>query len=240
MFAGCYRPLILLLVPVLLAGTNLERHQVYHVSGRDSFQIGSRELRSDSSYDGSETLTIRTEDGSVRYIADAAYDKTDGGVVQRETASFVSIIGPDGREHDESGKDPEFLTILNQPFNVQLDKDTLADVRELSEPSPFSFASSMAGSMLRGTLRRIPDGVIGGRRVVGIGFDAAGPMRGGIPAHREITLTGTIRMTGRAYYTTREALLLELDATLEIVGTLSDESTSDPVKIVYRRTMRAE
>lgn len=240
MLPAPYRHLVLLLVPVLVGGATLTRHQAYHVWGRDSFQIGSRELRSDATYDGTETLVIRQENGDLRYTATASYDRTNGGNVEHATASFVSVVAPDGREHDESGSDPDFLTVLNQPFNVQLDKETLADVRQLSQPSPFSFASSMAGTTLRGTLRRIPDGVVAGRRVVGIGFDAAGRVRGGIPAHPEITLAGTIRMSGRAYYTRNDALLLELDATLQIAGTLADESTSDPVKIIYRRTMRAE
>lgn len=230
----------MLLVPLLLGGAVLERQQLYHVSGRDSFAIGSHSLRSDTTYDGSETLTIRKVAHGLRYTAKAEYNRADGSQSERQTATFVSFVGSDGREHDESGNDPDFLTVLNQPFSVQLDPQTLSDVRQLSEPSPFSFVSSMAGTTLRGTLRRIPDGVVSGKRVIGIGFDATGRIRGGVPAHPDITLTGTIRMSGRAYYTTREALLRELDATLEIGGTLADESASDPVKIIYRRTIRAE
>lgn len=235
-----YRSLLALLVPLLLGVTALGYVQRYRVTGSDSFQIGARELRNESAYDGTETLTVQKVPQGMRYTAKATYEKTDGRAVQAATATFVSLVGPDGREHDESGNDPEFLTVLNQPFNVQLDPQTLLDVRALSAPSPFTFSSSMTGTGLHGTLRRIPDGLVAGHRVVGIGFEAAGPMKGGIPEHPEITLTGKMRMTGHAYYTLRDALLLELDATLEIAGTLADESTSDPVRIIYRRTIRAE
>ncbi len=97
--------------------------------------------------------------------------------------------------------DPDFLTVLNQPFAVQLDAQTLRDVRKLREPSPFTFTSAMTGATLRGTLFHVTDGLIAGHPVVGIGFDASGPMRGGLPEHPEISLRGTIRMSGRAYYT---------------------------------------
>jgi hypothetical protein len=98
----------------------------------------------------------------------------------------------------------------------------------------------MTGATLRGTLFHVTDGLIAGHPVVGIGFDASGPMRGGLPEHPEISLKGTIRMSGRAYYTSSSALLLALDAKLQIAGTLADTSTSDPVKILYRRVIRAQ
>ncbi len=60
------------------------------------------------------------------------------------------------------------------------------------------------------------------------------------PEHPEISLRGTIRMSGRAYYTPASALLLALDAKLQIAGTLADKRTSDPVKILYRRIIRAQ
>jgi hypothetical protein len=224
---------------MLIAGT-LRPPQTYHVWGRDSFQIGSRQLLSEATYDGSETLTIEPAGGGRRYSAKAIYDKKDDGAMQKATATFISVIDRDGRERDEIVSDPEFLTILNQPFAVQLDQQTLRDVRRLSAPAPFTFTASMSGAKLEGTLRHIPDGLVAGQRVVGIGFDASGPIKGGIPAHPEISLSGTMRMAGHAYYTAADALLMELDATLEIAGTLADESARDPVKIVYRRTIRAE
>ncbi|MGH7684917.1 MAG: hypothetical protein ACREMT_11270, partial [Vulcanimicrobiaceae bacterium] len=207
----------------------------------DSFQIGSRDLRTETTYDGSETLTITALPAGLRYVAKATYDRSGAAAAAaHETATFVSFIARDGRERDEHNGDPEFLTVLNQPFAAQLDAETLRDVRDLSAPSPFAFSSSMAGTALHGTLRRAPDGLVAGKKVVGIAFDATGPIHGGVPGHPEIVLTGTMRMSGTAYYHSSDALLLELDATLQIAGNLADESTSDQVRIVYRRTIRAE
>jgi hypothetical protein len=228
------------ILAVLLSAGSAERHQLYHVSGKDSYQIGSRELRSDTSYDGKEKLTIRKVDGVTRFSAHASYVKTDQGQGRSAVATFESVLLADGQEHDTAGDDPDFLTVLNQPFAVQLDAQTLHDVRKLREPSPFTFTSAMTGATLRGTLFHVTDGLIAGHPVVGIGFDASGPMRGGLPEHPEISLHGTIRMSGRAYYTPNSALLLALDAELQIAGTLADTSTSDRVKILYRRVIRAE
>jgi len=228
-----------ILALLLVAGSS-ESHQTYQVSGRDSYQIGSRELRSDTSYEGTERLTIRSAGGITHYAARATYIRTDQGQGHASVATFDSVVLADGEEHDVAGDDPDFLTVLNQPFAVQLDAQTLRDVGKLREPSPFSFTSAMTGATLRGTLFHVTDGLIAGHPVVGIGFDASGPMRGGLPEHPEISLRGTIRMSGRAYYTRASALLLALDAKLQIAGTLADTSTSDPVKILYRRIIRAQ
>ena len=228
------------ILALLLAATPTESHQTYTVTGKDSYQIGSRELRSDTSYEGTEKLTIRNAAGVTRYYARAAYIKTDQGQRRSSIASFESEMLPSGQERDVASNDPDFLTVLNQPFAVQLDVQTLRDVRKLREPSPFTFTSAMTGATLRGTLFHVTDGLIAGHPVVGIGFDASGPMRGGLPEHPEIALHGTIRMSGRAYYTRTSALLLALDAKLQIAGTLANTSTSDRVKILYRRVIRAE
>jgi hypothetical protein len=228
------------ILALLLAAGSTERHQLYHVSGKDSYQIGSRELRSDTSYDGKEKLTIRKVEGVTRYSARASYVRTDQGQGRSAVATFESILLANGQEQDIASDDPDFLTVLNQPFAVQLDAQTLRDVRNLHEPSPFTFTSAMTGATLRGTLFHVTDGLIAGHPVVGIGFDASGSMRGGLPEHPEISLHGTIRMSGRAYYTSSSALLLGLDAKLQIAGTLADTSTSDPVKILYRRVIRAQ
>ena len=228
------------ILALLLTAGSTESHQNYQVSGKDSYQIGSRELRSDTSYQGRERLTIKKTAGLTRYTARATYTKTDQGQGRPSVATFESVLLTSGRERDTASDDPDFLTVLNQPFAVQLDVQTLRDVRKLREPSPFSFTSAMTGATLRGTLFHVTDGLIAGHPVVGIGFDASGPMRGGLPEHPEISLQGTIRMSGRAYYTRASALLLALDAKLQIAGTLANTSTSDPVKILYRRVIRAQ
>jgi hypothetical protein len=98
----------------------------------------------------------------------------------------------------------------------------------------------MTGAQLHGTLRHVGDGTVAGERVIGVGFEARGPMKGAIPEHPEISLNGTIRMSGTAYYTEKAALLLALDATLTISGNLADRAASDPVTIIYRRNIKAE
>ncbi len=228
------------ILALLLTAGSTESHQIYQVSGKDSYQIGSRELRADTTYQGKESLTIRQRDGVTRYSARATYIKTDQGQGRSNVATFESALLAGGQERDTASDDPDFLTVLNQPFAVQLDAQTLRDVRKLREPSPFIFTSAMTGATLRGTLFHVRDGLIAGHPVIGIGFDASGPMRGGLPEHPEISLRGTIRMSGRAYYTQASALLLALDAKLQIAGTLADKRTSDPVKILYRRVIRAE
>jgi len=235
-----YRIFVTLLIPVLLGQTAAEQRQSYDVWGQDDFQIGSRVPRSDTLYRGEETLTIERTRTGATYEARADYERTAGGAVERKDATFLSFISQDGVQRDERNADPEFLTILNQPFAVRLDAHTIRDIRKLSAPSAFAFESSKTGAYLRGTLRRIPDGTIAGKHVVGIGFDASGPLHGAVPEHPEIALAGTMHMSGHAYYTAADALLMELDTTLEIAGKLADESTSDPVKIVYRRTIRAQ
>jgi len=229
----------LALVVALFLSTEASADQLYRVSGKDSFQIGSRDLRSEIVYDGTQSLTIARLGTTTRYVAHVTYTKTDAGASARATGSFASIMLPSGEQRDERNGDPDFLTILNQPFAVQLDLDTLREVARLDSPVPFAFASPMTGGRLSGTLRHITDGTILGERVVGVGFEARGPMRGAIPEHSDILLSGAMRMTGAAYYTERTALLLELEATLTISGNLADKASSDPVTIVYQRSMRA-
>jgi hypothetical protein len=232
-----------LLAPMLLAvavAKDEQQTQLYRVEGKDSFQIGTRGVRSNVLYSGTEILKIVKIAGMNRYVATATYDRTEEGETHKLSATFVSTELPGGHEHDEKNEDPHFLTVLNQPFAAQLDTQTLHEVRSLTTPAPFSFNSGMTGTTLNGTIFHVRDGVIAGHPVVGIGFDASGVMRGRAPDHPEISLRGTIRMTGRAYYTSATALLLGLDETLSIAGTLADANTSDPVHILYVRTFRAE
>jgi hypothetical protein len=231
---------IALIAPILLGEPVFADELVYHVTGKDSFQIGARDLRGDTAYDGHETLTISKSGKTTRYTARVAYTKSDQSGSSKVAGSFISVLLPDGQQRDETNADPDFLTILNQPFAVQLDAQTLRDVARLQQAAPFSFASPMTGAQLSGNLRHLGDGTIANERVIGIGFEARGPMKGAIPEHPEIQLSGTIRMSGTAYYTEKAALLLSLDATLTISGNLADRSASDPVTIVYHRSIRAE
>ena len=47
-------------------------------------------------------------------------------------------------------------------------------------------------------------------------------------------------MNGTAYYAYADALLLALDATLQIEGRVANSGQNDPVTIVYKRTIRPQ
>ncbi len=65
-------------------------------------------------------------------------------------------------------------------------------------------------------------------------------MRGPLPDHPDMILSGTITMRGIAYYELKTSLLLALDATLTIQGKLDNARQMTPVTIVYKRSITAE
>jgi len=97
----------------------------------------------------------------------------------------------------------------------------------------------MTGSALHGLLESAGSGLIGSRRALGVKFRAGGPMRGALPERPGLVLLGNIVMRGTAYYDVDTALLLALEATVTITGKLTDRGSPDPVRIVYKRTLRA-
>jgi len=213
--------------------------QRYRVDGRDTYQIGGHDVRSEIAYSGFGTLRIEQKGRYRKYTAHVEYDRNDQGTLARSKASFESTISDGGEQVDGRNRDPDYLTVLNQPFAVQLDAPTLRDLSRLHGTVPFDFPSPMTGAPLHGTLRHIGDAVINGIRVLGVAFDASGPLHGSLPDHPAISLAGRIRMSGTAYYTYGNALLLALDATLSIGGNLDDTGAHAPVSIVYKRTIRA-
>ncbi|HET9095265.1 MAG TPA: hypothetical protein VFN37_01275, partial [Candidatus Baltobacteraceae bacterium] len=103
------------------------------------------------------------------------------------------------------------------------------------------FPAPMTGGTLRGYLERGDIARIGGRPVLAVAFDASGPMVGPLPDRAQMSITGTMRMRGTAYYALRgDALLLALNETLSISGNLRDRSQTSPVTIIYRRSIKAE
>lgn len=94
---------------------------------------------------------------------------------------------------------------------------------------------------MHGFLRPDGKGLVAGRPAVAIVFDAQGSMDGAVPSHGQTRMSGRIHMNGTAYYAASDALLLELDATLRVDANLSAPGAAPtPVRIVYRRTIRAE
>lgn len=231
---------IALLVFVICAVAMAQADQTYTVDGSDTYQIGGHDVRSAIAYSGTQQLIIEQKAGGRRYIARAKYLRNDQGTHAHVTASFESTILSDGEQRDGANNDPDYLTVLNQPFAVQLDAATMHDLSHLSGAVPFDFPSPMTGSPLHGTLRHVDNAMLNGERVLGVAFDAHGPLNGALPDHPDLTLSGQIRMNGTAYYTYAGALLLALDATLSIRGNLAAaEHHRDPVDIVYKRSIKA-
>jgi hypothetical protein len=214
--------------------------QSYLVAGKDSFSIGAGDIQSEVSYAGNESLSVTRKGGVTRLRAKVRYTRSDGAASTPANGEFVADVLPSGETLDSSDRDPDYLTVLNQPFAAQLDSSTLSDLRHLTGTLPFDVPSPFTGSSLHGYLEHVPGGRIGSHRSIGVRFEAAGPMKGQLPDRPGLVLTGTIAMRGTAYYDAASSLLLALDTTVTITGNVSNRSNKDPVTIVYSRTIRAD
>ena len=213
--------------------------ETYDTTGRDDFTLGADAPDSEIVYDGVQVLHVSEHGKYVRYRAVVSYTRSQGGAHERAHATYLADVLPSGELADSSDRDPDYLTILNQPFAAQLDRPTLADLERLRKPIPFEFPSPFTGSSLHGFLQHRAGGTIGKRRGVAVRFEAAGTMRGPLPDRAELVLVGTIKMKGTAYYDAVSALLLALNTTVTISGTVSNRASNDPVRIVYQRSLRA-
>lgn len=176
--------------------------------------------------------------GVTRYTVDARYTRADTDGVGAAHARFVQDLTKSGFL-DRIDDDPDQLTVLNQPFAIQLDLPTLRDLAHLRSRVPFEANAPIAGGLLHGTLQYGGRGPVDGVPSVGVRFEAVGDVHGGLPDHPEIAIDGTMHMNGTAYYTLKTALLVALAARLTIDGTLRDRKDLTPVHIVYARTIRA-
>jgi len=213
--------------------------QPYDVRGQDVYQVGASATTSRVTYDGAEMLSVQKQGKSARFEAQAQYVRRDSGGKHDATARFIQELLPGGTFEDRWDEDPDFLTILNQPFAVQLDGTTMHDLLHLHAQVPFNATSPLGGdAVLRGFLRPGVGGEIAGRPAVAVRFQAEGPMSGSLPGGHG-TMSGRMRMDGTAYYALDNALLLALDATLTIRAKLGDPAQTLPVQITYRRYIRA-
>ena len=231
--------LLLAFVIVVELGSRALASQLYSIAGSDSFSIAGGDITSQVSYHGTETLDAQQNGHLTRLRAQARYVRSDQGAQSEAEADYVADVAPDGTVVASADRDPDYLTILNQPFAAQLDRATLDDLQSLRAPLPFDFPSPFTSSSLHGYLQKLPAGSIAGRPVAGVSFEAAGPMRGALPDRPGLTLIGTIEMRGTAFYDRAKALLLALDATVTISGYVSNRTSNDQVSIIYRRTLRA-
>jgi hypothetical protein len=228
--------LVALTTPVLADAPT----HTYAIDGEDSFRIAGRDMRTQIVYTGTQRLAIDRRGNVTRFTATVDYNRHEGGTATHATGTFASTIRANGDQQDEAGNDPDYLTILNQPFSIELDAPTMRDLRSLTRAMPFDVPSPMTGAPLHGSLRRLPDGSLNGKRVLGIAFAAKGPLHGALPDRPDMALSGTITMNGTAYYAYADALLLALDATLQIDGRVANSGQNDPVTIVYKRTIRPQ
>lgn len=231
---------LLIAALVLTAATSAPNQQKYDVSGNDSYRVGTTMPMTTIAYAGAQRLTVEQSGKDRRYTAEASYTRKDVSGKATVHARFVQDLTGGGSFQDRSDEDPDFLTILNQPFAVQLDPTTMRDLRTMQHEIPFEAQSPLGGSTLHGYLRPQPAGKINGRPVIGVHFEAEGPMTGALPQRPDAAISGKVRMDGAAYYATEGALLLALDATLTIDGSLVNHQDSVPVRIVYRRMIRAD
>ncbi|HEV2737645.1 MAG TPA: hypothetical protein VGU66_03605 [Candidatus Elarobacter sp.] len=229
-----------LLTAVAASAAAARADQAYAVEGRDVFRLGNGDAQSSKTiYHGVQRLTVTHANGATTYVARVEYDKDGDGGRQHQRASFTSTLLPSGQQKDGPASDPDYLTVLNQPFAVQLDAPTMRDLSHVKRPVPFDFPSPMTAAKLHGTLRRLPDAMVGGARAMGIAFEAKGPLHGALPDRPAMALAGTITMKGTAYYDYATAMLVALDATLAIDGNLDDNAHRAPVSIVYARSIRS-
>lgn len=236
-----YRSIVSLgLATALALALPAKADQRYALSGVDRYRIGTDSLKTDISYSGIQQLTIKRAGRQKQFTALATYTRTDESGSVAGHASFTQVLTPQGELQDRLDADPDYLTVLNQPFAIELDQETLHDLLSLQGRVPFDFPAPVMGGTLRGYLQRGPDGRVAAQPALGVDFDASGPMAGPLPDRPTMTMRGTMRMSGRAYYALRgDPILLGLHETLTISGTLQDAGKHSPVTIVYERTLKA-
>ncbi len=213
--------------------------ETYGVTGQDIYRIGDTVPETKIAYTGTQHLSVARDGSGARFVAEATYTRTDDSGKATAHARFVQQMTRDGSFQDRVDEDPDFLTILNQPFAIELDATTMHDLQRLHGSVPFEATSPLGGARLHGFLRPAGKGRIKNVSSTGVRFSAQGPMTGSLPQHPEDSLNGSIHMDGTAYYSERDSMLVALDATLTIQGKLANDGTAVPVRIIYHRTIRA-
>jgi ribosomal protein S18 len=234
-------PLSVIAAILLFAGSGAERaiaDETYRVWGSDRFQTPSGELRGEIAYRGRQSLSIQRKRRITVYHSRAEYDRVELGTRAHSIATFGSEATPDGELRDLETNDPDFVTVLNQPFNVELDRQTLHDLDAVAAPIPFHFPSPLDGTSLEGALQR-ENRTLSGPEIVGVLFHVAGPMHRQAGDRSPAALEGRITVDGTARYLKATGLLRDLDATITISGRVAP-SEQTGVIAVYKRSLRRE
>jgi len=229
------------LAAALVIALPAKADQRYAVSGNDRYQIGSADLQTHISYSGTQQLTVRRAGGKTQFEAEAKYVRVDESGSVPVHATFAQILTPQGELQDLTNADPDYLTVLNQPFAIELDQQTLHDLMRLNGRVPFSFPAPVMGGTLHGYLQRGTNGTVAAQPALAVDFDSTGPMSGPLPDRTAMAMRGTMRMRGTAYYALQgDPILLALQETLTISGTLQNGNRHSPVTITYDRSIKAE
>ena len=96
----------------------------YQTAGEDVYRIETSQSLSRVRYAGTQLLRIAHEGDGLRFDAQASYVREAPDGKSSARAHFVQTLSRDGGFEDVLDEDPEFLTILNQPFAVRLDDST--------------------------------------------------------------------------------------------------------------------
>ena len=96
--------------------------QIYTIDGEDSFQMAGKPVRTNIIYAGTQRLAIQRQGNVTHFKATVTYDRHEGGSATHATGAFATKILANGEQHDEADGDPDYLTILNQPFSIELDE----------------------------------------------------------------------------------------------------------------------
>lgn len=229
------------LAAALVIALPAKADQRYSVSGNDRYRIGSADLQSNISYSGTQQLTVRRAGNQTQFRAEAKYVRVDESGSVPAHAAYAQVLTPQGELQDLTDSDPDYLTVLNQPFAIELDQETLHDLMRLQGRVPFDFPAPIMGGRLRGYLQRGASGRVAAQPALAVNFDAAGPMSGPLPDRSTMAMRGTMRMRGTAYYALQgDPILLALRETLTISGTLQSGNQHSPVTIIYERSIKAQ
>jgi len=209
----------------------------YRVTGSDLYEIGTS-ITKHIAYAGTEILSIRRERDGERFSAVVTYLRADGAHRAQATARFEQVLAPDGTAHDILDEDPDFLTVLNQPFAVRIDAGTIAALETVTKRIPFDAPSPLGQGLLEGYLQPSERTIVHGVPALAVRFSADGAMDGPLPDHPSLRVVGGLHLDGRADYALDDGRLLDLDARLTLTGGIRTDSGETPVRIVYLRTLR--
>ena len=192
------------LVAAIIAVTGPVRADLqYAVAGDDLYRVESGAGLSRISYSGTERLTIRRSGKELRFSARAHYTRLAGTTKSATEAFFVQVLTEAGWFEDRIDDDPDFLTVLNQPFAMRLDAATLRDLRSTADSRAVcrKLAAGRRSRAARLSPARRRAAKSCGHPTAAVRFEADGPMSADAVAGPPTKMSAaTCDMDGTAYY----------------------------------------